>query len=83
MLTRLATGSEDNTARVWDAVIGRELIRVIHDEGVRAVAFVAQVGEGGMVGEDVGQAGCGVGVSVVAGTENRGRAARATPGAPA
>ena len=50
MLTRLATGSEDNTARVWDAVIGRELIRVIHDEGVRAVAFVAQVGEGGMVG---------------------------------
>lgn len=38
MLTRLATGSEDNTARVWDAVIGRELIRVIHDEGVRAVA---------------------------------------------
>jgi hypothetical protein len=37
-------------------------------------ADVAQVGEGGMVGEDGGQTGCGVGVCVVAGAVHGDRA---------
>ncbi|MGH3916044.1 MAG: CHAT domain-containing WD40 repeat protein [Pseudonocardiaceae bacterium] len=35
----LATASEDKTARVWDAVSGRELARVTHDHPVLGVAF--------------------------------------------
>jgi WD40 repeat protein len=35
----LATGSADQTARVWDAASGQERARVIHDAAVAAVAF--------------------------------------------
>ena len=37
--TRLATGSEDRMARIWDPASGQELVRLSHDLGVRAVAF--------------------------------------------
>jgi len=36
---RIATGSNDGTARVWDAATGRELSRMPHDSGVSTVAF--------------------------------------------
>ena len=52
---------------------GESLVR----DGVDPVdADVAQVGEGGVVGEDVRQAGCGVGVRVVAGAVHGDRADR-------
>jgi WD40 repeat protein len=35
----LATGSSDNTARIWDMVSGRERARVTHDYWVTSVAF--------------------------------------------
>ena len=35
----LATGSEDHTARVWDAKRGREISRMAHEGGVKAVIF--------------------------------------------
>ena len=37
--TRLATGSHDNSARLWDAVSGQQLLEVRHDKKVTAVAF--------------------------------------------
>ena len=37
--TRLATGSADKSARVWDAASGRKLLEILHDGGVRAMAF--------------------------------------------
>jgi WD40 repeat protein len=37
--TRLATGSDDNRARVWDAASGQQLLEVRHGKRVRAVAF--------------------------------------------
>jgi WD40 repeat protein len=37
--TRLATASEDKTARLWDAANGAELSRLEHDDSVTAVAF--------------------------------------------
>jgi len=37
--TRLATGSSDNSARVWDAASGQSLLEVRHDKRVTAVAF--------------------------------------------
>jgi hypothetical protein len=37
--TRLATGSFDNRALVWDAASGQELLEVRHAEPVAAVAF--------------------------------------------
>ncbi len=36
---RVATASEDNTARVWEAATGREVARMAHDDIVTAVAF--------------------------------------------
>jgi hypothetical protein len=36
---RLATGSDDKTARIWDAASGRKLLQVGHDGWVLAVAF--------------------------------------------
>ena len=35
----LATGSADQTARIWDAASGQERTRLAHGEGVAAVAF--------------------------------------------
>ena len=35
----LATVSDDNTGRVWDATSGRALLTVTHDASVRGVAF--------------------------------------------
>jgi len=37
----IATASEDNTARVWDAKTGREVIKLSHEDAVWAVAFSA------------------------------------------
>ena len=37
--TRLATGSSDKSARVWDAASGQKLLEVRHDKWVEAVAF--------------------------------------------
>ncbi|WP_345148742.1 CHAT domain-containing protein [Arthrobacter ginkgonis] len=37
--TRLATGSNDSTARIWDATKGKELMRVHHASAVLAVTF--------------------------------------------
>jgi WD40 repeat protein len=37
--TRLATGSMDRTARVWDAATGREVLEFTHQLGVEGVAF--------------------------------------------
>ncbi|MGZ6832711.1 MAG: CHAT domain-containing protein, partial [Mycobacteriaceae bacterium] len=37
--TRLATASDDNTARLWEAATGRQLARMEHDDRVWAVAF--------------------------------------------
>jgi WD40 repeat protein len=37
--TRLATGSQDKRARVWDAALGERLLEVRHDRAVWAVAF--------------------------------------------
>jgi WD40 repeat protein len=37
--TMVATASSDGTARIWDRVSSRELIRVTHDDRVLAVAF--------------------------------------------
>jgi WD40 repeat protein len=37
--TRLATGSSDRSARVWDAATEQCLLEVRHDETVTAVAF--------------------------------------------
>jgi len=37
--TRLATGSADKSARIWDAASGRKLLEILHDGGVRAMAF--------------------------------------------
>ena len=37
--TRIATASDDKTARVWDSASGHELARLAHDDGVWGVAF--------------------------------------------
>jgi WD40 repeat protein len=37
--TRLATGSCDNSARIWDAAKGQQLLEVRHDKGVSAEGF--------------------------------------------
>ena len=37
--TRVATGSDDGSARVFDAATGAEMSRLDHDGWVRAVAF--------------------------------------------
>jgi WD40 repeat protein len=37
--TRLATGSRDSTARLWDLTTGRELVRFTHNNTVMRVAF--------------------------------------------
>jgi WD40 repeat protein len=37
--TRLATGSDDKSARVWSAPGGQKLLEVRHDNGIMAVAF--------------------------------------------
>src|SRR5262249_22826195 len=37
--TRIATGSDDGNARIFDAATGNELFRLAHDGPVRAVAF--------------------------------------------
>ena len=37
--TRVATGSGDRSARVFDAATGAELARLDHDDAVNAVAF--------------------------------------------
>jgi WD40 repeat protein len=36
---RLATASDDKTARVWDIASGRELARLPHEDSVSSVAF--------------------------------------------
>jgi|GEM_PF-6756878 len=36
---KIAAGSSDKTARVWDAVTGKELTGMVHDGAVRSVAF--------------------------------------------
>ncbi|MGH4024435.1 MAG: CHAT domain-containing WD40 repeat protein [Pseudonocardiaceae bacterium] len=36
---RLATAGDDRTARVWDVTSGAQLVRLVHDTVVRAVAF--------------------------------------------
>jgi WD40 repeat protein len=35
----LATGSDDNAARLWDTTTGHEMIKIAHPEGVTHVAF--------------------------------------------
>ena len=35
----LATGGEDNTARLWNIATGTEVARLLHKEPVRAVGF--------------------------------------------
>ena len=35
----VASGSDDKTTRVWEAVTGNEVARIIHDAGVFAVTF--------------------------------------------
>jgi WD40 repeat protein len=35
----LATGSDDNSARIWDATSGGKLLEVRHDQSVTSVAF--------------------------------------------
>jgi len=35
----LATGSDDKTARIWDAATGQQLLEVGHDDAVTSVAF--------------------------------------------
>ena len=35
----VVSGSDDNTARVWDALTGKEIARMTHGYGVNAVAF--------------------------------------------
>ena len=37
--SRLATGSDDQTARIWDATTGKEQLRVVHTGRVNSVAF--------------------------------------------
>jgi WD40 repeat protein len=37
--TRVATGSDDRSARVFDAATGTELTRLEHDDKVSAIAF--------------------------------------------
>ena len=37
--SRLATGSADKSARVWDAASGQKLLEVRHDKRVTAVGF--------------------------------------------
>jgi WD40 repeat protein len=37
--SRLATGSADKTARIWDAATGQKLLEVHHDAAVQTVAF--------------------------------------------
>jgi hypothetical protein len=37
--TRLATGSHDRYARIWDAASGKQLLQVLHDNEVNTVAF--------------------------------------------
>jgi WD40 repeat protein len=36
---RLATASQDTTARIWDAASGQELLKLTHDDAVNAAAF--------------------------------------------
>jgi tetratricopeptide (TPR) repeat protein len=36
---RVLTGSDDGTARVWDAQTGAEIARLLHEDEVNAVAF--------------------------------------------
>ncbi|MGH3811841.1 MAG: CHAT domain-containing WD40 repeat protein [Pseudonocardiaceae bacterium] len=36
---RLATAGDDRTARIWDVTSGAQLVRLVHDTVVRAVAF--------------------------------------------
>ena len=40
--TRVATGSGDGSARVFDAASGAEICRLDHDRWVRAVAFITR-----------------------------------------
>jgi WD40 repeat protein len=35
----LATGSDDDSGRIWDATTGQQLLEVHHDGAVQAVAF--------------------------------------------
>ncbi len=35
----LATGSRDNTARIWDCITGQEVARMTHESTVQAIAF--------------------------------------------
>ncbi len=35
----VVSGSDDGTARVWEATTGKEIARMTHDDSVRAVAF--------------------------------------------
>ena len=37
--TRIATGSDDNTAKIWDVDSGRELLTVEHSAWIRTVDF--------------------------------------------
>jgi WD40 repeat protein len=37
--TRLATGSSDKTARIWDAASGQPQLQVTHGHSVAALAF--------------------------------------------
>ncbi len=39
--SRLATGGNDGTARVWDVTTGKELLQFQHDEDVKRVSFAA------------------------------------------
>src|SRR5207248_1577115 len=52
---RIATGSEDQTARVWDAKTGKQLLSIKHPDFVHFVAFspegkqlVTGFGDGGI-----------------------------------
>ena len=51
----LASASQDNTARVWEAATGQELLRIEHDAAVRFVDFspdgrlIASAGDSGAV----------------------------------